>query len=254
MVEEKDTEKDIEMKADTNKKGEENLRKQNEESKVENDEKSTEKVDDSEVDIKESSNKNKKDKHVFAVPGLPPLSTLKKPPPPVDNIADSKEQDGGVVDDSEDKNGESSSSTTAKSSSTSSPSLAKKFPLEEPPWGGIPPQDLNPPYSMTILKDGTVKDTVDLANKSRFVFGRNDDCDVRIEHPSCSRYHAVLQYCVVEKDLRKKGFYLYDMGSTHGTYLNKMKIKPKSYNRVRVGYQLKFGGSTRLYIIEVRKV
>lgn len=124
------------------------------------------------------------------------------------------------------------------------------FGLDEPPWGGIV-ECSDPPYSLTILKDGIVKDTVDLSKKSRYVFGRNHDCDIQIEHPSCSRYHAVLQYCVVEKDLRKKGFYIYDTGSTHGTILNKVKVKPKVYNRVRVGYQLKFGGSTRLYIIEV---
>jgi len=124
------------------------------------------------------------------------------------------------------------------------------FPLPEPTWGGLP-ETSEVPYSLTILKDGIVKDTVNLMTNSRFTFGRHDRCSVLVEHPSCSRYHAALQYCLVEKDIRKKGFYLYDMGSTHGTYLNKQKVKAKVYNRVRVGYQIKFGGSTRLYIVEV---
>lgn len=128
----------------------------------------------------------------------------------------------------------------------------KMFPLIEPSWGGIPDDDIATPYSLTVLKDGILISNIQLSGKSRLTFGRFDDCDVVTEHPSCSRYHAVLQYCVEEKGIRTKGFYLYDMGSTHGTYLNKQKIQPKIYNRVRVGYQLKFGGSSRLYIVEVR--
>ena len=173
-------------------------------------------VEPKEDDINES--KKKEEKHVFAMPSMIPSSNKV-----IDNKLPAKKEE-----------------TKTKTG----------FGLDEPPWGGVG-ESSDPPYSLTILKDGIVKDTVDLSKKSRYVFGRNHDCDIQIEHPSCSRYHAVLQYCVVEKDMRKKGFYIYDTGSTHGTVLNKVKVKPKVYNRVRVGYQLKFGGSTRLYIIEV---
>lgn len=118
----------------------------------------------------------------------------------------------------------------------------------EPAWTG-PPDNENK-YALTVLKDGVVKDNIDLSGKSLLTFGRLDDCDVLVEHPSCSRFHALLQYCVIEKDKRKKGYYLFDLGSTHGTYLNKEKLRPKVYTRIRVGYQIKFGGSTRLYIVE----
>ena len=167
------------------------------------------------ADSNENECEKKKEKHVFAVPTLPS-----------NKVIDSK---SSIKEESKTKTG---------------------FPLDEPVWGGVA-EHSDPPYSLTVLKDGIVKETVDLSKKSRYIFGRNDDCDVQTEHPSCSRYHAVLQYCLVEKDMRKKGFYIYDTGSTHGTILNKVKIKAKIYNRVRVGYQLKFGGSTRLYIIEV---
>ena len=130
------------------------------------------------------------------------------------------------------------------------PSALSDFPYKEPTWGGVPTKK----YSVTVLKDGVVKDTIILEGKSFFTFGRLDDCDVTTEHPSCSRYHAVLQYCVTEKDIRKEGYYLYDMGSTHGTCLNKEKIKAKVYSRVRVGYQMKFGGSSRIYIMEVNSL
>lgn len=54
-------------------------------------------------------------------------------------------------------------------------------------------------------------------------------------HPTISRYHAVLQYrpTLADND-EKKGFYLYDMGSTHGTFLNKNRIPAQTYIKVQV--------------------
>ena len=47
------------------------------------------------------------------------------------------------------------------------------------------------------------------------------------------------------------GFYLYDLNSTHGTYLNKAKVPVHKYYRVKVGHMMKFGGSSRIYILQV---
>lgn len=125
-------------------------------------------------------------------------------------------------------------------------------PYTEPPWGGKAPTS---PYALEILKNGTIVDTVPLTQRSYFVVGRLPVCDVSLEHPSISRYHAVIQYrsqagegeCVGEEN----GFYVHDLGSTHGTVVNKNKIPPKTYIRLRVGHVLKFGGSTRLFILQV---
>jgi len=122
------------------------------------------------------------------------------------------------------------------------------IPYKEPPWGGSP--DSSKRYFLTVLKEGIIKNNIPLVDQSLITFGRVEDCDVQIDHPSCSRYHAIIQYCVVEKDIRKLGYYLFDLGSTHGTYLNKEKLKAKVYTRLRVGYQIKFGGSSRIYIVE----
>ncbi|XP_061897714.1 kanadaptin isoform X1 [Entelurus aequoreus] len=124
-------------------------------------------------------------------------------------------------------------------------------PYAEPQWAGPPPDDA---YALEILKNGTIVDRVPLTLKSYFVVGRLPVCDVSLEHPSISRYHAVIQYrqqpgetrCVGEEP----GFYVHDLSSTHGTVVNKNKIPPKTYIRLRVGHVLKFGGSTRLFILQ----
>ncbi|KAG4077848.1 hypothetical protein HA402_013782 [Bradysia odoriphaga] len=86
-------------------------------------------------------------------------------------------------------------------------------------------------------------------------------------HPTVSRYHAVFQYrpdvrsesdenaeeeneSAIKKQDIEKGWYLYDLNSTHGSFVNKTRIPPKTYVRVRVGYMLKFGGSTRNFILQ----
>lgn len=118
------------------------------------------------------------------------------------------------------------------------------LPYKEPDWGGVPP----PLYSFEIIKNGTFVETYDIV-MSYVVFGRLDICNVIFEHPSVSRYHAIVQYCQGDST-HSKGFYLYDLGSTHGTFLNKEKITPKIYYKLKVGYVIKFGGSTRLHIFQ----
>lgn len=118
------------------------------------------------------------------------------------------------------------------------------LPYKEPSWSGIPPIS----YSFEIIKNGTFVETFNIRN-SLVVFGRLDVCDIMFEHPSVSRYHAVVQYCEGDSS-HPKGFYLYDLGSTHGTFLNKQKINAKVYYKLKVGYIVKFGGSSRLHIFQ----
>ncbi len=65
--------------------------------------------------------------------------------------------------------------------------------------------------------------------KEFFMFGRNKELekDFILEHESCSRQHCIVQH-------REGGkIYLYDMGSTHGSFWNKKQIKPKTYVPLR---------------------
>lgn len=76
------------------------------------------------------------------------------------------------------------------------------------------------------------------------MFGRIDLCDFVLEHPTISRFHAVLQF-------RNDGeVFLYDLGSTHGSSINKSQIKKRMYTKIHVGDVIRFGQSSRLYIFQ----
>ncbi|XP_033115928.1 kanadaptin-like [Anneissia japonica] len=119
-------------------------------------------------------------------------------------------------------------------------------PYREPAWSGIPEDE----YYLEVLKGGTICAKIGLNDHPFHLFGRLETNHVQLDHPSLSRYHAVLQYRSVGDNNHDPGFYLYDLGSTHGTTLNKNKIEPKVYCRVQAGHMFKLAGSTRLYILQ----
>ncbi|XP_026322681.1 kanadaptin [Hyposmocoma kahamanoa] len=126
--------------------------------------------------------------------------------------------------------------------------LSTPIPYKEPKWSGLCPDGTN--YALEVLKSGMIMETIELTKKAYYVFGRLANCDVVMAHPTISRHHAVLQYkAFAEENERPSGWYLYDLGSTHGTFLNKEQLKSSHYVRVRVGHQIKFGTSTRTFIV-----
>ncbi|RVE45607.1 hypothetical protein evm_009720 [Chilo suppressalis] len=142
---------------------------------------------------------------------------------------------------SEEPNNSSSTTVTQKESVT-------PIPYKEPKWSGICPDGAN--YGLEVLKSGMIVENIDLTKKSFYVFGRLANCDVVMAHPTISRYHCILQYkSFAEEGEPPCGWYLHDMGSTHGTFLNKERLKSNHYTRVRVGHQIKFGSSSRTYIM-----
>ncbi|XP_014805961.1 PREDICTED: kanadaptin [Calidris pugnax] len=124
---------------------------------------------------------------------------------------------------------------------------------EEPPWGSRPPAGAG--YGLEVLKGGVALGSVRLEGGSWFLVGRLPGCALSLEHPSVSRHHAVLQYRGAGGSpdgpaADAAGFYVYDLGSTHGTFLNKARVPPRTYCRVRVGHGLRFGGSSRLFLLQ----
>ncbi|KAI9287640.1 SMAD/FHA domain-containing protein [Umbelopsis sp. AD052] len=94
-------------------------------------------------------------------------------------------------------------------------------------------------YSFEILKNGAVVQEFVGPAREFITVGRLPLCDLELEHPSISRYHAVIQF----NDDGKA--FLYDLGSGHGTRINKKPVDKHSYVPLTEGDQIKFGESTR---------
>ncbi|GAB4828013.1 hypothetical protein Ancab_034900 [Ancistrocladus abbreviatus] len=132
------------------------------------------------------------------------------------------------------------SSSTRRQQEEENHSQNIPIPYTVPPWSEAPCH----PFYLEVLKDGSIIDQLNVNEKGAYMFGRVDLCDFVLEHPTISRFHAVLQF---------KGSgeaYLYDTGSTHGTSINKNQVKKKVYVDLHVGDVIHFGQSSRLYIFQ----
>lgn len=112
---------------------------------------------------------------------------------------------------------------------------------ETPSWGKLPKDGSL--FRLEVLKSGKIVQELKLEGKDHFFLGRQPDiCDFRLDHPSISRRHAVLQY----RD--DNALMLLSYGA-NGTFINKKECTKETYHRVYVGDFIKFGESTRLYIV-----
>ncbi|CAF1602277.1 unnamed protein product [Rotaria sp. Silwood1] len=92
--------------------------------------------------------------------------------------------------------------------------------------------------------------------QSAYLIGRDRTvCDLPVDHPSCSKQHAVLQYRLMDykRDDSTMGRrvipYIIDLGSANGTFLNNKKIESERYYELRENDVIKFGFSTREYVL-----
>ncbi|KAI5079242.1 hypothetical protein GOP47_0004721 [Adiantum capillus-veneris] len=109
-----------------------------------------------------------------------------------------------------------------------------------PSWSAAPAF----PFVLEVIKDGALVDTLEVSSKGAYMFGRSDQCDFMMEHPSISRFHAVLQF------KRNGEGFVYDLGSTHGTIINKKQIAGRTFVPIHVGDLFKLGLSSRLYVLQ----
>ncbi|XP_016445189.1 uncharacterized protein LOC107770402 [Nicotiana tabacum] len=156
-------------------------------------------------------------------------------------IPQSSTEPSGSGDDSSSSSVSSQSSKNIKEDQKQEQrSGAAAVPYTIPTWSGRPCHQ----FYLEVLKDGSIIDQYDVHKKGAYMFGRVDLCDFVLEHPTISRFHAVLQF---------KGSgnaYLYDLGSTHGTFINKNQVEKRIYMELHVGDVLRFGLSSRLYIFQ----
>lgn len=190
--------------------------------------------------------------HTFKVPDLLPVKDKKETPalrdktddeiPAVEESAPTKAKDVEIPV-------EGSAPTSVKDA---------EIPYKEPKWS-MKPTSEEIVYKFEVLKSGQIiEEHENLQTKPFWIFGRLPQNDIVMEHPTISRFHAVLQYrpkIINEEDneeLEKspeEGWYIYDLESTHGTFINKQRVPPKVYIRIRVGHMLTLGLSTRKLIL-----
>jgi smad nuclear-interacting protein 1 len=104
-------------------------------------------------------------------------------------------------------------------------------------------------------KNGEQVKVLHIHRQSAFLVGRiKDIADILTMHPSCSGQHAVLQFRlkILKDDLDEVRVvlpYVMDLESTNGTFLNGERLAPARYVELREKDMLKFGSSSREYVL-----
>lgn len=101
--------------------------------------------------------------------------------------------------------------------------------------------------ALEVMKSGKAIGTVTRCSRYKaVVFGRHKNfADVLLQHPSISRQHAVLLHG------KSGNMYVMDLGSSHGTFVNKRRVKPEQREALQEGDCVKFGASSREYIVRL---
>lgn len=97
---------------------------------------------------------------------------------------------------------------------------------------------------------------IPIHRQSAYLFGRTRlIADIPIDHPSCSKQHAVLQFRLVPYKRedgttgRRVRPYIIDLESSNGTYVNNNKVEPRRYVELVEKDVVKFGYSSREYVL-----
>ena len=117
------------------------------------------------------------------------------------------------------------------------------------------PDDARKPekgWRLYVFKEGVLKDTLHLHRQSAYLVGRHDVADLKVEHPSCSKQHAVIQFRRREDKEGGRGVvkpYLMDLESVNKTRLNGEEVPPARYVELRPQDMIQFGLSSREYVL-----
>ncbi|KAH9820280.1 SMAD/FHA domain-containing protein [Melampsora americana] len=122
----------------------------------------------------------------------------------------------------------------------------------EPPEARKPSKN----WRLYVFKGKEQLDVLHVHRQSAYLFGRDRlVVDIPIDHPSSSKQHAVLQFRLVQtrnefgdtKSLVKP--FIIDLESANATFVNGEKIPQARYFGLESGDVIKFGLSTREYVL-----
>ncbi len=117
---------------------------------------------------------------------------------------------------------------------------AFKLAYEEPFWSG---KDASSTWALDVVRAGVELEPIPLNAKACYLVGRVPVCDIVLENDTVSRQHAVFQS-------RSNGkLYLFDLDSTHGTFVNGKRLEPRTYAELTAGCHIKFGSTARIHIL-----
>jgi smad nuclear-interacting protein 1 len=123
-----------------------------------------------------------------------------------------------------------------------------------------PPEARKPPskeaWRIYVFKGKDLLETVELVERSCWLIGRERMVvDFPLDHPSCSKQHAVLQFRFVEKRnefgdrIGKVKPYILDLESANGSSVNGEAIPAGRYVEVMDKDVIRFGLSSREYVL-----
>ena len=127
---------------------------------------------------------------------------------------------------------------------------------KEPEWATVPSSSL---WRLSEIKGGVEVEKHNLSDKATTILGRaSDQVHVPLLHESISRQHARISFDAQGNP------WLRDLQSSHGTFVNKKrlpsaasgKVESNSHQkgsrgvRIFVGDMLKFGASSRYFLLE----
>lgn len=121
------------------------------------------------------------------------------------------------------------------------------------------PQDARKPkrrWRLYPFKGEKVLPTLYIHRQSAYLMGRDRKvADIPLDHPSCSKQHAALQYRLMtfEKEGGGEGRrirpYIIDLESANGTFVNNVKLEPRRFHELLEKDVIKFGFSSREYVL-----
>ncbi|KAL9556854.1 hypothetical protein MBANPS3_001676 [Mucor bainieri] len=121
-----------------------------------------------------------------------------------------------------------------------------------------PPEAAKPAnkWRLYVFKGDEQVDLLHVHRQSSYLIGRDRlVVDIPVDHPSCSKQHAVLQYRIVTeegangKPVKVVKPFIIDLEATNGTFLNNEQIPATRFVELKAKDVLKFGSSTREYVL-----